>query len=66
MHSCPIDKASNRQIIEKNTSWAFMEIVKKRHKKLIQKLRVNNENFNETFNQISYSIKVKAVTISKF
>ena len=45
----------------------FMDFVKKnRHKKLIHKLKVKNENFSEKFNQIRYNIKVEEVTIAKF
>ena len=63
-HSCQIDKASNRQILEK-------EIVKTgkgvhENRKKIFKKKIKKENSSETFNQIRYNIKVEAVTTAKF
>ena len=43
-----------------------MEIVKKRHKKLIHKLKVKKEDCEKIFNQIKYNIIVEAITTPKF
>ena len=43
-----------------------MEIVKKRQKKWIDKLKVQKENYCELLNQNRYNIKVEAVTTAKF
>ena len=64
-HSCLIDKASNRQILEnrQGRSWKWL---KNHHKNLINKWKVKKENSIETFNQIRYNIKVAAVKLFKF